>query len=492
MGLYQDLGIGNAGSADAVRDLLTSERNQWAEKAASSPAAEDAEKAERTVQNIDHLLHVLDGVKEAVPDVTLPLETAACALDHEIEEYADLEDSVLWVCTQRMFRSDYRKILAFLESVHEEELADDWRAFARSVRNAPAEEQKGGNKRKKFSRKRGGSEERGTAAVEPENQDRRDERGRKRDPGHEDLLSPDSDSRRSLSEVILVVAIVVMAILIIGGLFLLWHAKRAARETEEAAQAALSASSSSGLISTASGNAGENAQEETAKAGTSENAGETDTGDTSLPAQTGSEGDTSEEGPENAGEVSSGDGSGTSEDAPAGTEEDIPALLGRMSDYTILSDETVFPVLKEVSCSGSSATSVLTGDSGRVYGTDYLFDNDMSTSWQEGESDEGVGQSLTFTFDERTELRAIAVWGGSESSRSSYRNSNRPSDLTVTITCDGVSNEQAMTLDDIDGEQMIVFDDPVPTDTLTITIDGVYKGRQFNDTAISEMKFYTE
>lgn len=497
MGLYQELGIGHAGSADQIRDLLNQAKDQYEEQRKATAIPEEAEHAWKMVQDIDHLLNVLSQVKDAVSDVTLPLETICCALDYEVSEYPDLEDSVIWVCTHRMFKSDYRNIVGFLESVHADALADDWRTFAQNSMRAadhPEEPKKKARKAKKnvqeaenaFSAGAAGPipddgrtdsqsdprrspenhERRGASyghggQVPPDRHDRRDERGRKRDRRHEDL-DLESENKRSLGEVILVIAIIVMAILIIGGLFLIWRARRQDQTTEQAAQAALSESTSSGLISTAS-------------------------------TEGGAEGDGSADG---GTADAAADNVGSSESAEAATsassQDDTGLLLDRMADYTILSDETVFPLLNEVSCSNSTATSVLTGDSGRTYGTDYLFDNDMSTSWQEGESDDGVGQSLTFTFDNTAEIRAIALWIGSESSNNSYLDSNRPSDITVSITCGDLSNEQEMTLDDIDGEQMIVFDEPIPTDSLTITIDGVYKGRQFRDTAISEMKFYTE
>ena len=63
---------------------------------------------------------------------------------------------------------------------------------------------------------------------------------------------------------------------------------------------------------------------------------------------------------------------------------------------------------------------MLVGTTGKSYGTEYLFDGDLETSWQEGEEGDGIGVTLTSAFAARTEVKGIAFWNGNEISQDRF------------------------------------------------------------------------
>ena len=116
-----------------------------------------------------------------------------------------------------------------------------------------------------------------------------------------------------------------------------------------------------------------------------------------------------------------------------------------------------------------------------------LIDGDLTTAWVEGVNGQGVGQYLTFIFKNKGLLSNIAIHNGYQKTEDTYNKNSRPKEITITF---GDDISKSYTLDDILGEQVIELEDPVETDKLTIVIDSVYPGYKFEDTAISEIKFY--
>ena len=171
-------------------------------------------------------------------------------------------------------------------------------------------------------------------------------------------------------------------------------------------------------------------------------------------------------------------------------------LLAGLEDYTLTTDETQITTLQSTLTttvpSSCSATSTLVTTSGTSYGTDNLFDDDLTTSWQEGEDDEGIGVTITSTFASGTELSAIVIWSGNETTEDKFNNNNRPAQITISVSSDSQSYAASYTLEDYNGAQAIVFVEAVPVESVVIRIDSVYVGEVYNDTVISELAFLTQ
>ena len=134
------------------------------------------------------------------------------------------------------------------------------------------------------------------------------------------------------------------------------------------------------------------------------------------------------------------------------------------------------------------ATSYLIQSSYSLYHTpDRMMDGDLSTAWVEGASGDGIGESVTFTFDGTYLVSGFQIYAGYQKSDALYEKNSRPADIAVTFSN---GDEAAVTLADESGSQYIAFDAPVETSSVTLTIDSVYSGSKYEDTVISEITFY--
>ena len=166
----------------------------------------------------------------------------------------------------------------------------------------------------------------------------------------------------------------------------------------------------------------------------------------------------------------------------------LTALKG-MDNFRLRTDEAEFSTYQGVKPASCNASSVLVGTTGKSYGTEYLFDADLATSWQEGEDGDGVGVSITSIFASKTQVRGIAFWNGNEISQEKFEANNRLKDITVSVGCGGQTWSASYTLQDAMGEQVILFDQPVPMESVVIRIDSVYNGSVYQDTVLSELSF---
>lgn len=130
-----------------------------------------------------------------------------------------------------------------------------------------------------------------------------------------------------------------------------------------------------------------------------------------------------------------------------------------------------------------------------VYDQDYashapvnLLDSDEKTNWTEGTAGNGIGQYIQLEFWEDYQLDGIMIWAGNHHSENRYFDNARPKEITLTFS-DG-STMDYMLHDKMEC-QILLFDSPLVTDSLRITIDSVYPGRKYEDTVISELVLMT-
>ena len=169
---------------------------------------------------------------------------------------------------------------------------------------------------------------------------------------------------------------------------------------------------------------------------------------------------------------------------PENTE--LRGKLARVED--LMEQANRVPPISMDAVTAVDATSYLIQSSYSLYHTpDRMMDGDLSTAWVEGASGDGIGESVTFTFDGTYLVSGFQIYAGYQKSDALYEKNSRPADLTVTFSN---GDEAAVTLADESGSQRIAFDAPAETNSVTLTIDSVYSGSKYEDTVISEIVFY--
>lgn len=116
-----------------------------------------------------------------------------------------------------------------------------------------------------------------------------------------------------------------------------------------------------------------------------------------------------------------------------------------------------------------------------------MFDNTDKTSWQEGVSGYGEGETVDIYFDGTYELSYIAFKLGNWRNDKYYYGNAKPK----TVTIDFGSAAAQVTFPDTDRTiQYVRLSNPVSTDHMRIRIDEVYPGTQWEDTCINEITPY--
>lgn len=137
---------------------------------------------------------------------------------------------------------------------------------------------------------------------------------------------------------------------------------------------------------------------------------------------------------------------------------------------------------------GSSASSYLVEPQyGISHGPECVIDGDLSTGWVENASGQGIGESVTLSFDGAYRVSGFTINAGYQKSSSLYYKNSRPASLLVSFS-DGSS--VTLELEDYFGQQSFTFGSPVETTSVTFTIESVYAGNKYQDTVISEISLF--
>lgn len=115
-------------------------------------------------------------------------------------------------------------------------------------------------------------------------------------------------------------------------------------------------------------------------------------------------------------------------------------------------------------------------------------DNDLSTAWSEGVDGPGLGETIDFGFDTFFDISSIKIWNGYHKSERLYFANNRPKRILVEVS----SSEDSFTIElqDIMEPQIINLPKPISTNHVSFTIEDVYYGNSFDDTCITDVKFF--
>ena len=161
------------------------------------------------------------------------------------------------------------------------------------------------------------------------------------------------------------------------------------------------------------------------------------------------------------------------------------------SDYSdgtwMVNDGIIYDVQAyDIAITTAQASSYFT-EPDTAYVPAQCMDRNFMTPWVEGVDGQGCGESITFQFPSQA-ISSICINGGFQQRQDLYDANSRPKDLTVTLS-DGTA--YYITMDDLNMMQEFTFDTPVQTSSVTLTIDSVYPGLYWEDTAISEVAFRT-
>jgi hypothetical protein len=142
----------------------------------------------------------------------------------------------------------------------------------------------------------------------------------------------------------------------------------------------------------------------------------------------------------------------------------------------------------EVTITQGEATSQFDQKDGATHGANSLYDNNCKTYWQEGKSDDGIGEKITMIFEEAT-ISRIRIINGNANSYESYNNYNRVKSVRLRLS-NGF--EEEITLEDVYAPTgiEITLSQPVQTNFLRLEILSIYRGSMYNDTTLSEIAIY--
>ena len=135
----------------------------------------------------------------------------------------------------------------------------------------------------------------------------------------------------------------------------------------------------------------------------------------------------------------------------------------------------------------SASSQLDTDKKGFTYFPENMVDNDLSTGWVEGVSGNGEGEVAHIVFDDVYKVSGFMINSGYQKSQDIYKANSRPSLITLEFS-DGTSMD--FNLKDEMNAQQFTFPESVDTDYVDITIRAVYTGSKWEDTVISEIRFY--
>jgi hypothetical protein len=131
------------------------------------------------------------------------------------------------------------------------------------------------------------------------------------------------------------------------------------------------------------------------------------------------------------------------------------------------------------------ASSTLLHRQPESYGAANLMDENLITAWCEGKEDDGIGESITFTFREPRKVERIGIVVGYAKSSEVFRANNRVKAVTITLPDRelvkvGLKNEMEM--------QFIEIPPGAAASSLKIAINDVYRNWDNRSTCLSEIE----
>ena len=186
--------------------------------------------------------------------------------------------------------------------------------------------------------------------------------------------------------------------------------------------------------------------------------------------------------------------------APAPPETDVAEVTAAVSNEASAPPETPSPMptaeptpsaapdfRRDAVLSVNASSSLVEQTYGISHTPEKAIDGDLTTGWVEDAPGAGIGETITLFLDSTYTVRGFVIHAGYQKSASLYERNARPAVLKLSFS-NGES--QSFTLQDLNGQQRILFAQPVETDRVTFTIESVYNGTTYQDTVISELMLF--
>ena len=124
-----------------------------------------------------------------------------------------------------------------------------------------------------------------------------------------------------------------------------------------------------------------------------------------------------------------------------------------------------------------------------AYGGDNLMDGRKEFGWAEGAKGVGVGETVTFSFEEEVEIDRLKLWNGYQRSPSHFSGNGRVKTFSF-----GLKGQTPVDYSVKDSQQPeeINLASPVKGREFILTIKDIYRGTKYEDLVISEIHFMNE
>lgn len=130
------------------------------------------------------------------------------------------------------------------------------------------------------------------------------------------------------------------------------------------------------------------------------------------------------------------------------------------------------------------ASSVLKPIKANHYNPGMMFDGTRETAWVEGDTADGVGETLSLHFGRERTLVGFEIINGYDKDQKTWANNSRVKMLEATAAN---SPNLSIQLQDVRGPSRVDFNPPLKTSYLELQISEIYPGAKYRDTAISEL-----
>ncbi len=154
----------------------------------------------------------------------------------------------------------------------------------------------------------------------------------------------------------------------------------------------------------------------------------------------------------------------------------------------------------DINVTSVETSSELPASGSRTYSGKNLIDGDYTTVWAEGVPGNGVGETITLHLEKEQPVYGILICNGYTASYEQYINNGMLTDVDVDFG--NGTHAEGHELEGYGGEKYTAQDladmnlgkaeleEPVMTDTITITITGARPGEKYDDICVSEISVY--
>ena len=144
-------------------------------------------------------------------------------------------------------------------------------------------------------------------------------------------------------------------------------------------------------------------------------------------------------------------------------------------------------VAAEIAVKEVKSSSTLPPVEGVTYGPENAIDHKAETFWVEGEAASGLGEWIQFDFADNVTIDRIEIRPGNFYNTDFWKRHNRIKEAQLKFTT-GVPVRQEFP--DKMEVQVIKLPAPIQTRFVRIVLKSVYAGTTFNDTCLSEVRFF--